>query len=153
MCLLRRNCQFLSGPLVRPLSGDSEGDSEGDGDSRGEVSASALVGGRGSPPLVQRRVPQVRGRSAPGSVSGFPGGRFWVLQSCGEEDEEVLSGVSDGERQDSGESVSSGSPRATPSPLTLDAFISRAKELGGSLSAPGGGWPLRPAARAPASEA
>jgi hypothetical protein len=115
----------MSGPLVWPLSGDSEGDAVGDSAPRGAPSVSAL-GGRGSPPPL-------RGRSAPVSGGGFPGGRFWVLHSCGEEEEEALSGALDGERQDSGESVSSESSRAMPSPVTLDSFISRVEELGGSL--------------------
>jgi hypothetical protein len=62
------------------------------------------------------------GWSTPVSDGGFSGGRFWVLQICDEEGEEEISGVSDGERQDSGESASLESPRATPSPITLEAF-------------------------------
>jgi hypothetical protein len=51
----------------------------------------------------------------------------------GKVEEAVASEVLDGGVRDSGES-SADSPRATPSRATLGDFISRAEELGGSLS-------------------
>jgi hypothetical protein len=137
-----------NGSSVLSRSGDL-GDPDGDWAVAGGAAAGLV---RAAPPAAAG--PAGRGGSSVWPSAGFSGGRFWVLRD--EMDEEsATSEVSDGEGGDAGESPA-GSPRASPSQVTLGDFISRAEELGGSLSsrrraafAPGGKGSRFSAASAP----
>jgi hypothetical protein len=130
---------------VWPGSGDSGGDSGGGASDISDAGESSPPGWEWPAPRRAARAPSCAPSASPG---GFSGGRFWVLceveDDDGKEEEAVASEVSDGGERDSGES-SADSPRPSLSRVTLGDFISRAEELGGSLSsrrraafAPGG---------------
>jgi hypothetical protein len=104
-------------------SGDDEGDS---GDHEDD---SEMARGPGSSASPELRAPLLRLVASPGVGRNW--GRFWKRENC--EDDDVMSFSS--ESSDGGGSDAEHGPLRPPALCTLEAFVLRAVELGGSLPA------------------